>query len=90
MAKKGMVPEDVDKMAGEMENKAQEIRTIYTEVKGQVDGLDWTGQDRDKYVADFEAQIGAAVQAIEGKLGETAERARQNAQAQRQASSAGA
>lgn len=84
--KKGMTPEAVDQMATQIDDAGQQAQQIFQEVQGRVSGLDWTGDDRDRYVSEFDGNIGQLVQQIAQQASDFAERARQNANAQRQAS----
>ena len=85
--KKGMNPEAVEQMGTTAETSGEDVNTIYTTVQGRVTDFDWTGEDRDKYVSEFEGTLGGLVQDVVTQLGEFAERAKKNAQQQREASS---
>ena len=85
--KKGMNPEAVEQMGSTAETAGDEVNTVYTTVQGRVTDFDWTGEDRDKYVSEFEGTLGGLVQQVVSQAQQFAERARQNAQQQREASS---
>lgn len=84
--KKGMTPEAVDQMAQQIQDAGEQAQQKFEQVKGRVGEFDWTGEDRDRYVSTFESEIGQMVQQLAQQAGELADRARQNAQAQRSAS----
>ncbi|MFC7376558.1 hypothetical protein ACFQS2_05145 [Brachybacterium sp. GCM10030267] len=86
MAKKGMNPEAVEKMATEITQAGDQAQQIYTQVLGRVTEFDWTGEDRDKYVSAFEGDLGNLVQQIVQQCTEFSERATKNATEQREAS----
>ena len=85
--KKGMNPEAVQQLGTPGERAGEVGKTMYTTVQGRVTYFDWTGEDRDKYVSEFEGTLGGLVQDVVTQLGEFAERAKKNAQQQREASS---
>lgn len=85
--KKGMTPESVEQMGTQITDAGEKTQQIYTNVQGRVTDFDWTGEDRDRYVSDFEGQLGQLVQQVVQQAQEFAERAQQNAQQQREASS---
>lgn len=85
--KKGMTPESVEQMGTQIIEAGEQAQQTYTQVQGRVTSLDWTGEDRDRYVSDFEGTLGALVQQIVQQAGEFQERATRNAAEQREASS---
>lgn len=85
--KKGMNPEAVEQMGTQAETSGEEINTVYTTTQGRVTDFDWTGEDRDKYISEFEGTVGGLVQDVVSQMQDFAERARKNAQQQREASS---
>ena len=85
--KKGMVPEAVEQMGQRIEESGEEAQQIYRQAFSRLEGLDWTGDDRDRFVSEFEGTVGQAVQQLQQRAMALADKARQNAQAQRGASS---
>ncbi|WP_241237424.1 hypothetical protein [Brachybacterium saurashtrense] len=85
--KKGMNPEAVDQMATAMTESGETVRNLFEQTASRVEGFDWTGEDRDRYVSEFRDGLGALTEQVVSRAGELAERARANAQAQRGASS---
>lgn len=85
--KKGMNPEAVDQVAAQLDEFAENVRNNFEVRRGYVTELDWTGEDRDQYISEFEDQVGQATQAVTQFAADLAERARQNAQHQRATSS---
>lgn len=86
MAKKGMSPDAVNQMADKIDELADNIKQKYQEVQGRVEDLDWTGEDRDKFISEFESTVGQAFDDAAQKLGDLSERARTNASQQTDAS----
>lgn len=84
--KKGMNPEAVEAVAGRVDELIDNMKSVYEGRLGYVTDLDWTGEDRDRYVSEFEGQVGAANQAVIQALTDLAERMRTNAAAQRETS----
>ncbi|MEE1616823.1 WXG100 family type VII secretion target [Brachybacterium sp. J153] len=85
--KKGMNPEAVEAIAGDIDELIESMNSIYEGRLGYVTDLDWTGEDRDKYLSEFESTIGTANQAVVQQLTDFAERLRTNAKGQREISS---
>jgi hypothetical protein len=86
MMKKGMNPEAVRQMGTQIGDSGQDVRTAYTTVQGRVTDFDWTGEDRDRYVSEFEGTLGGLVDAVVQQLTEFGERASANADQQESAS----
>lgn len=84
--KKGMTPESVEQMGTQIDEAGQEAQQIYTQIQGRITDFDWTGEDRDRYVSEFEGTVGQMVQQVVQQATEFAERARRNAAEQREAS----
>ena len=85
--KKGMNPEAVEQLAQQVDGLVDNMNSVYTGRLGYVTDLDWTGEDRDRYVPEFEEQVGTANKTVVQKLTELAEKLRANAQHQRETSS---
>src|SRR5699024_6948791 len=51
--KKGMNPEAVDQMSQQIQAAGEDALAAFTDVAGRVEGFDWTGEDRDRYVGEF-------------------------------------
>ncbi|MGY5765866.1 hypothetical protein ACXET9_11760 [Brachybacterium sp. DNPG3] len=84
--KKGMNPVAVEQMATSIDDAVETIQELFTTLQGQVTDLDWTGDDRDRFVSDFSDTVGGAAQRLAQQGGDLAERGRTNATAQRNAS----
>lgn len=84
--KKGMTPESVEQMGNQIDEAGQETQQIFTQIQGRVTDFDWTGEDRDRYISEFEGNVGQMVQQVVQQATEFAERARRNATEQREAS----
>ncbi|HIY24686.1 MAG TPA: WXG100 family type VII secretion target [Candidatus Brachybacterium merdigallinarum] len=84
--KKGMDPEAVEQLATQIEETGQEIQGEFQRVQGRVSEFDWTGEDRDQYVAEFDGTIAEQISQIVQTANEFGERARKNAAEQREAS----
>lgn len=86
--KKGMTPESVEQMGNQVDEAGQEAQQIYTQIQGRITDFDWTGEDRDRFVSEFEGNLGQMVQQVVQQATDFADRARRNANEQREASSA--
>lgn len=84
--KKGMTPEAVEQMAEQIRGAGDETNASYSTIQGRVTDFDWTGEDRDRYVSEFDSTIGQLVQQVMQQAGDFADRASRNAQEQRDAS----
>lgn len=84
--KKGMTPEAVEQMATTISDAGENAFQIFETVFGRVEGLDWTGDDRDRFLGEFES-IRGQIQQAKQQAEDFAERARTNATQQRNASS---
>lgn len=87
MAKKGMNPDAVNALATAIIDNSKQAQTIYDTVYGELEGLDWTGEDRDRFLSDFESALGQAVTNLVSTAEGFGQRAQENAAAQVTASS---
>lgn len=85
--KKGMDPTAVQKMGQQTEEAGQNVQELFSRASSRVSELDWTGEDRDAFVQEFESTIGQLVQAVVQQTSEFASRAAENATQQIDASS---
>lgn len=83
--KKGMNPEAVETLAKAVQEAVEQATQFYNSARDALEGLDWTGDDRDKYVSEFE-DLGTQVQDLVSQGTDLAQRLITNAQQQRQAS----
>lgn len=84
--KKGMTPEAVEQMAELIRSAGEDANAAYTTIQGRVTDFDWTGEDRDRYISEFDSTIGQLVQQVKQQAESFAERASRNAAEQRDAS----
>ena len=84
--KKGMTPEAVEQMGTQITEAGEQVQQIFTAVQGRVTEFDWTGEDRDRYIQEFESTVGQLVQQVQQQAQEFGDRARNNANQQRDAS----
>src|SRR5690625_7781054 len=82
--KKGMTPEEVEQLGNQTEEAGQTAQQLFTQIQSRVTDFDWTGEDRDRYVSEFEGNLGQMVQQIVQQATEFGERARRNAAEQRE------
>lgn len=87
MAKKGMTPEQVQKMSQRLHQGVSQINNEFKAAKSHLDGLDWTGEDRTKFLHEFDSEIGNLVKQVTQKLDEFSQKAKKNADQQTQTSS---
>lgn len=83
--KKGMNPEAVEQLAQAVSDAADQARQHYSQAQSALEGLDWTGEDRDRYVSEFE-DLGQQVQDLVRQATELGQRLTTNAAQQRSAS----
>ena len=84
--KKGMNPEAVVQMGNQIAQAGDDAMAAYTDVAGRVESLDWTGEDRDAFVSDFNSTIQNLMKQLQTQCAEFNERANRNAEQQRTAS----
>mgnify|MGYP000853338809 CR=1 FL=1 len=84
--KKGMTPEEVEQLGNQTEEAGQTAQQLFTQIQARVTDFDWTGEDRDRFVSEFEGNLGQMVQQVVQQATEFGERARRNAAEQREAS----
>ena len=84
--KKGMNPEAVDQMSQQIQQAGEDALAAFNEVSGRVEGLDWTGEDRDRFVGEFNGSLLELAQRVKQTCDEFHERGTQNAAKQREAS----
>jgi hypothetical protein len=65
---KGMSIEGVRSCAGTVDGKIGEVVGVLDGLKSSIDGLEWVGPDRDKFVGDVEAKVSSLRTAIEADL----------------------
>ena len=76
--KKGMNPVAVRQMGTQIGTSGEEVRTAYTTVQGRVTEFDWTGEDRDRYVSEFDSTLGPLVSSVVDQLTDFQNRAEAN------------
>lgn len=86
MAFLGQIPEEVDRLAGELDVKAGDIDNIIATITGLIGNTTWTGPDRDRYEGDWNGKLRVNMQMVADSLREAATTARMNSEQQRQAS----
>lgn len=85
--RKGMNPEDVEKMAGHLEEAGQKVKTHFKQAHDALEHLQWTGEDRDKFLSSFSQDLQHQVNDLATKVHELSATAKRNAQEQRTTSS---
>lgn len=85
--KKGMTPGAVEQMAGEIEQAGEEVRQIFQKATDRVTEIDWTGDDRDRFVTEFGDTIGQLVEGVVQNCTAFADRGRADAKEQVRVSS---
>lgn len=85
--KKGMNPESVEQMGQQVQEAGDQAQQVFQKVAARVEEFDWTGEDRDQFVSQFTDQLGQLAQQVAQQCADFADRASQNAGAQREASS---
>lgn len=87
MVLKGMDPGTVEQLALSIEAAAGNAHAAYTHARTAATELEWTGEDRDRYITDLESTVADAVQRIVQLAEQFCERARKNVAEQESASS---
>lgn len=65
--KKGMTRASVEQMATEIEQAGEDIRQTFQKASDRLTGLDWTGDDRERFVSEFADSVGGLVdQVVQG------------------------
>lgn len=82
----GMDIAGVRQLAQQLTQKADEISQIASQLTNALNGADWRGPDREKFVSDWQSQHVAALSRVSEGLKQAAQLATQNAQQQEQAS----
>ncbi len=82
----GQIPEEVDALAQEFGNRADEIDTIISAITAKLGSTTWTGPDRDRFEADWNGQLSTSLRAVGGTLRDAQAIAKSNAEQQRTAS----
>ena len=86
MAMWGLNVEQVKSLATQMDTKAGDIDNILSALTSQLESTEWEGPDSTKFRSDWNGQYTNALRQISQALKDTANRARQNAAEQEQAS----
>ena len=82
----GQVPEEVDALAADFETKAGDLEALKSAISAKLDGTVWTGQDRDRFQADWEGTFSQNITTVVQQLRQAGQQAADNAQQQRDAS----
>lgn len=79
---------EVNKLATQLNSKAEEIQQIVTQLSSAVNSVQWMGPDADRFRSDWSSQHTAKLKAVVSALQAASQSAKKNAQEQQQASSA--
>ena len=82
----GMVVEEVQQLATQMDQNASEIRELASRLTSVLETTHWVGTDHDSFHSDWNGSHVPALNAVCQGLNDAAVRARQNAQQQTDAS----
>lgn len=83
----GMIPEEVDDFATNLETKAGELQDIVTLLTGKLNTTTWVGTDFNRFEETWQGTIAVNLQNAASQLTEAAASARSDAESQRLASS---
>jgi uncharacterized protein YukE len=86
MAFVGMVIEEVEQLAAQMDQHASDIMNIVARLTSTLEGAHWVGTDREGFVSQWQGSHVPALNNVANGLNDAANKARQNAQQQQQAS----
>lgn len=82
----GMDVGQVQQMAEQLAEAAEQVGTWKTQLTSEVDGLDWEGDDATEFRSTWQGEVGEAFETVRRKLEELAETIMRNVEEQRQAS----
>ena len=82
----GMDIASVRQLVAQMNQRADEIRTLMTALSNALNGTAWSGPDREQFVGDWQGQYVQQLNTVAQALNDAASRASANADAQEQAS----
>jgi uncharacterized protein YukE len=84
----GMDIPGVRTLAGQMDQRAEEIRTLMGQLTNVLQSTQWVGPDRERFLSDWQGTHCQQLNNVIQGLTDAANRARVNAQQQEQASNA--
>ena len=87
MAFTGMDIEGVRQLAAHMDNNAGQIDQLMAALNAALEGTEWIGPDRERFVGDWHSTFVPQLTAVANSLRDTANAARSNADEQEQTSS---
>ena len=82
----GQIPEEVDALASDFDNKATDIETVITALTSKLGSTTWVGADRNRFEGDWNSTLSSNLRTVAASLREAATTARNNAEQQRTAS----
>lgn len=82
----GMDIAAVRQLVAQMNQRADEIRTLAASLSSALNGTAWSGPDREQFVSDWQGQHVQQLNIVAQALNDAASRASANADAQEQAS----
>jgi WXG100 family type VII secretion target len=83
----GQVPEEVESLAMEFDNKAGDVETLIGAITSRLQATTWRGADRESFEASWSGEMTNNLTQLANALRETGQIANNNAQQQRTASS---
>lgn len=85
----GMDINQIRSMAGNMDRKAEEIRSAIDQLSGAVTAVSWAGPDRDRFVDEWRNRHVSSLRAVADNLSSAARQARDHAAEQERVSRSG-
>jgi len=82
----GMIVEEVEQLAAQMTQRAEEITQLMGHLTSQLESTSWVGPDRENFHGEWHSSHIPALQNVANALGQAASKAHMNAQQQREAS----
>ncbi len=80
--------EQVQKLATQLNSKAEEIQQVMSQLTSAISSVQWMGPDADRFRSDWSSQHTAKLKAVVSALQAASQSAKKNAQEQQQASNA--
>ncbi len=82
----GMIVDEVEHLAAQMDQRVQEIEGLRNTLTQQLESAHWVGADRENFHGEWTSVHVPSLVNVENGLKDAAAKARQNAQQQREAS----
>jgi uncharacterized protein YukE len=86
MAMVGADVEQLNQLAAQLGNKANDIQNVITQLTTAINSVEWKGNDATRFRSEWEGQYVGQLKAVVSALQTASQNAKRNAQEQQQAS----